>query len=48
MELIIKNKLIDVDAKDILDTLRTETGYKYFKSIKKPPLMRRFLGRGFF
>lgn len=35
MELVIKNKLIDVDAKDILDTLRMETGYKYFKSIKE-------------
>jgi DNA primase len=35
MELVIQGKLIDADIKDILETLRRETGYKYFKLIKE-------------
>ena len=35
MDLIVDNKLIEVDAVDILNQIRVETGYKYFKDIKE-------------
>ena len=35
MELIVQNKIIEVDAIDIIKQLREETGYKYFRDIKE-------------
>jgi DNA primase len=35
VELIIQGKLIDSNVSEILETLRQETGYKYFKHIKE-------------
>lgn len=35
MDLIIQNKVIDAYTSDILETLRVETNYKYFKNIKQ-------------
>lgn len=34
MDLIVKNKVVSASVREIIETLRAETGYKYFKTIK--------------